>query len=153
MERYIFTIGLFIILLISIILIYRLILKLIQLKHNKNIILADTVIRDTHYKEDEIIDHLDYIIKEALEEYITLKITPKKIYYINSAEESKIIKYLSDEVPNRISKTLMMHLSFIYDKDFIGIFLGKHIYMVVLNYVLEFNTNNKINQESKKENV
>lgn len=103
---------------------------------------SDVVIRDTKYSEEEIIKHLDYVITEALDEYVMLNISPKNIYYINTKLENQIVEYLSEEIPTRISKTLITHLSFIYDNEYIGTFLGKHIYMLVLNYCLNFNINN-----------
>lgn len=100
---------------------------------------SDTVIRDTKYNEEEIIGHLDYIIKEVLDEYNVLHIAPKQIFYINSKLEKEIITYVSDEVPKRLSNVLLTHLSFIYNKDYIGTFIGMRIYMTILNWVLEFN--------------
>ena len=45
---------------------------------------SDVVIRDTKYSEEEIIKHLDYVITEALDEYVMLNISPKNIYYIKT---------------------------------------------------------------------
>lgn len=107
---------------------------------------SDIIIRDTSYNEETIINHLDYIINEALDEYVLLNITPKHIYYINSKIENEIMVYLSEEVPKRISKTLLTHLSFIYDNEYVGEFIGKHIYLILLNYVLTYNINNEISE-------
>lgn len=104
-----------------------------------NILNSDIAIRDTNYNEEEIIKHLDYIINEALDEYNVLILAPKQIFYINSKIEKEIIDYLSEEIPKRISKVLMTHLTFIYNDSYIGTFIGRRIYMIVLNWVLEFN--------------
>ena len=104
-----------------------------------NALKSDMIIRDTKYDEETIIAHLDYIINEALDEYNILHITPKQIYYINSKLETEIIEYLIDEIPKRLSKTLITHLNFIYNESYVGAFIGMRIYMTVLNWVLEFN--------------
>lgn len=104
-----------------------------------NSLKSDMIIRDTKYDEEVIIAHLDYIINEALDEYNILYITPKQTYYINSKLETEIINYLTDEIPKRLSKTLVTHLNFIYNESYVGTFIGMRIYMTVLNWVLEFN--------------
>lgn len=104
-----------------------------------NSLKSDMIIRDTKYDEEVIIAHLDYIINEALDEYNILYITPKQTYYINSKLETEIINYLTDEIPKRLSKTLITHLNFIYNESYVGTFIGMRIYMTVLNWVLEFN--------------
>lgn len=135
---------------IVIILVYRLVKISINEVVRRTSIKSDVTIRDTVYKEDDIIGHLDYIISEALDEYVLLNIKPKNVYYINTKLENKMIDYLSEEVPKRISKTLLTHLSFIYNSDYVGEFIGKHIYMVVLNYVLSYNINNSDDDTIKK---
>ena len=112
---------------VVIILIYNLINKALNIFIKKISLESDIIIRDTQYKEDDIVNHLDYIIKEALDEYIILNIKPKEIYYINTKLENAIIEYLSEEIPRRLSKTLITHLSFIYNNEYIGEFIGKHI--------------------------
>ena len=124
---------------IVIILIYKLLNKGLNIFIRKISLESDALIKDTQYKEDDIINHLDYIIKEALDEYIILNIKPKEMYYINTKLENSIIEYLSMEIPRRLSKTLITHLSFIYNNEYIGEFIGKHIYIIVLDYVLEYN--------------
>lgn len=124
---------------VVIILIYNLINKALNIFIKKISLESDIIIRDTQYKEDDIVNHLDYIIKEALDEYIILNIKPKEIYYINTKLENAIIEYLSEEIPRRLSKTLITHLSFIYNNEYIGEFIGKHIYIIVLDYVLLYN--------------
>ena len=80
---------------VVIILIYNLINKALNIFIKKISLESDIIIRDTQYKEDDIVNHLDYIIKEALDEYIILNIKPKEIYYINTKLENAIIEYLS----------------------------------------------------------
>lgn len=124
---------------VVIIMLYDLAKKIIN-TYARNIALkSDVIIRDTQYKEEDIIKHLDYIIKETLDEYIVFNIRPKQIYYINNKMEKQIIDYLSEEIPKRLSKTLLTHLSFIYNSDYVGEFIGRHIYMIVLEYVLDYN--------------
>lgn len=103
----------------------------------------DSLVQSTKYSEEEIIKHLDFIITEALDEYVLFELSPKNIYYINIKLEDEIIKHLSEEVPKRISKTLFTHLSFIYNSDYIGEYIGKRIYVTVLNYVCTFNVQNE----------
>lgn len=125
--------------LVIIIMLYDLTKKIIN-TYARNIALkSDVIIRDTQYKEEDIIKHLDYIIKETLDEYILLQIRPKQIFYINNKIETEIINYLLEEIPKRLSKTLLTHLSFIYNSDYVGEFIGRHIYMIVLEYVLDYN--------------
>jgi hypothetical protein len=121
------------------ILVYNTVNKLISYLRAKNSVTVDTMIRDTKYDEDEIIKHLDYIISEALSEYVILYINPQNVFYINSKLEDTMVEHLTEEVPKRLSKVLLTQLTFIYDEDYIGAFLGKHIYMTVVDYVLSYN--------------
>ena len=127
---------------IVIFLAYKLINKYIEIKSYASSIQRNAVIRDTKYSEEEIIGHLDYIIKEALDEYVLFYITPKNIYYINTKMENEIITALAQKIPERLSPTLMHHLGYIYDDYYLGDFIGGRIYMVIMNYVIEFNINN-----------
>ena len=105
----------------------------------KNGVAVDTMIRDTKYDEEEIIKHLDYIINEALSEYVVFNINPQNVFYINSKMENEIIEHLTEEIPKRLSHTLVTQLSVIYDDDYIGTFVGRHIYMMVVDFVISFN--------------
>lgn len=116
--------------------------KIFIKKIKSNITNEPTHNYDADYSEDKILAHLDYIIKEALDEYVLLHIEPKQIYYITNVMENDIRKYVSDEIPKRISPTLIHQLKYIYSKDHIPAFLGTRIYMTVLNYVIEFNLQN-----------
>jgi hypothetical protein len=51
------------------------------------------------------------------------------------------VEYLVDVIPERISPALMAKLSLVYNRSYIPKFLGEHIYMIVTNYVLDFNLN------------
>lgn len=128
---------------IVVIMAYKLIDKYINIIVRKYVLDVDKNIKNTNYDESKTIEHLDYIIDEALTEYVLLNIKPKDIYYINSKIENEIVNYLKTEVPKRLSKTLITHLSFIYNNDYVGEFIGKHIYMTVLEYVLKYNQLNE----------
>ena len=112
----------------------------LTIEADRNTIEADKIIRDTEYKEEDVIAHLDYIIKEALDEYTLLYLVPKDIQYINTRLEEEILNYMKEQVPNRISKTLLTHLSFIYNSDYLGDYLAMHIYLAVVDFRLVYNT-------------
>jgi len=99
-----------------------------------------SVIISGDYKEDAIIEHLNYVVSEALNQYVLLNIIPQNLYNINTKKEQEIIQYLSEEVPKRLSSDLIRKLSLIYNESYIGTFIGQYIYMTVANYVLEFNS-------------
>lgn len=118
---------------------YRIINKIIisifdyiSIKHN-------TMLRDIDYDEEKILKHLNYIIDEALTEYIVLNVKSKDIPYINTNIENEIREYLSEEVPKRLSDVLIAHLGYVYNKDFIGTYIGRQIYMTVVNYRVNYN--------------
>ena len=97
-------------------------------------------ILSSDYKEDAIIEHLNYVVSEALNQYVLLNIIPQNLYNINTKKEQEIIQYLSEEVPKRLSSDLIRKLSLIYNESYVGTFIGQYIYMTVANYVLEFNS-------------
>lgn len=131
---------------VAIIMIYRLLNKMYNLKMTNT---RDKYLLEAAYKEDEIIGHLDYIINEALDQYVIFNIQPKNLYYINTKLETEIINYLSEKVPERLSSTLMDRLKLIYNNNYIGEFIGSRIYMIVLNYVLEYNVKNSPDDNAK----
>lgn len=98
------------------------------------------------YSEEDIINHLNYIINETLNNYIIMNIKPKNIYYITNAIENDINTALAELVPQKISPILYSQLSMIYDPNYIGRAIGEQIYMVVLNYVLNYNLENAQNK-------
>lgn len=118
---------------------YRIINTLINAVFNIINIKNEIMIRDIDYDEEKILKHLNYIIEEVLTEYVVLYIKAKDPVYINTAMEDEMVAYLSEEVPKRLSKVLLTHLSYIYDKDFIGTYIGKQIYMNVVNYKTNYN--------------
>lgn len=99
-----------------------------------------SVIISGDYKEDAIIEHLNYVVSEALNQYVLLNIIPQNLYNITTKKEQEIIQYLSEEIPKRLSSDLIRKLSLIYNESYIGTFIGQYIYMTVANYVLEFNS-------------
>lgn len=117
----------------------------INIKRNGNI----NNITSADYEEEKIIAHLDYIIQEALDYYKIMNIDTKSISYINSKIENEILDYLADTVPDRLSRLLLSKLSLIYNPEYINKFIAEHIYMVVTNFVLEFNAINKLNEPSE----
>lgn len=137
---------------IVIFLVYRLCNKAIILLVNRQSIKRAELVRNTKYSEEEIMNHLDFIIKEALEEYVLFNIRPKNIYYINTKLETEIVTDLAENVPGRISSTLMDHLELIYSYEYIGEAIGQRIYLFVVNYVVEFNINNDQISQNKEKN-
>ena len=126
------------------IIVYRVCSRCIDIMARENTIEVDKMLRDTKYKEEDIIKHLDYIITEAIDNYELFRIRPKGVFYINSKIENELLETVSEQVSNRISKTLMVQLSFIYSNDYIGEFIGSHIHLMVTEYVVKFNTNSAI---------
>lgn len=119
-----------------------------QLKE-KNRLESMQPIMTVEYKEDEILNHLDYIIMDALNIYTILNITSKSIYYINSKMEKEMIETIQNEIPEQLSPTLLTKLSYIYNTDYIGKFLGQHIYLVITQFVIDFNTQNGGNAKAE----
>ena len=91
------------------------------------------------FSELEIISHLDFIIDECIDYYVTMNITPKQLYYINNNMETDMVNTLGEIVQERISPTLYSQLSLLYSADQIGIVVGEKIYTKVLEYVISFN--------------
>jgi hypothetical protein len=131
---------------IALLVVYRIASKIVDVMQRKTTIEADKMLRDTNYKEEDIIRHLDYIITEAIDTYELFHIRTNNIFYINSKIENELLATVSDQVSNRISKTLMVQLSFIYSNDYIGEFIGSHIHLMVTEYVLNFNTNSAMEE-------
>lgn len=125
--------------LIAIILLYKTIKRIFIYLAARIELQETSIINEIKYDEKEIMDHLDYIINETIQEYILLNINPNETHYINSKTEQEILKYLQDEIPKRMSATLINKLSFIYDNNFIGEFIGRRIYIATANFVLDFN--------------
>lgn len=118
---------------------YRIIASLIDIIFSNIALKHDLMVRDTKYNEDEIINHLKYIIDETLNEYVIINITAKDIPYITTVIETEIREYLTEEVPKRISNVLLTHLSYIYNDNYVGKFIGIQIYMTVVDYKVRYN--------------
>ena len=98
------------------------------------------------YDEDEIIKHLHRLIIECLENYTLFNITPKNITWIGSKLEEEILNHVQNNIPDRISNTLLNNLSYIYNESYIGKFIGEYIYITVESYILNFNIENGMDQ-------
>ena len=147
MELWMFIkLFLFLLILITFIICYN---RYIRVLNSKHMINRDLEISKLKYSEDDIISHLEYIITEALNEYVLFNIRPKEIFYISNSMESEINENLSEEVPKRISPTLYAQLGLIYDNSYIGKMIGTKIYLIVLDYVLNYNLENN----SQKNNI
>ena len=133
----------------AIILGYRILSRLLSAFELYINIKRNTNISNTDYEEEKIIAHLDYIIQEALDYYKIMNIGTKFTTYINSKIENEILDYLADTVPDRLSGLLLSKLSLIYNHEYVNRFIAEHIYMIVTNFVLEFNTVNKLNESSE----
>ena len=53
-----------------------------------------------------------------------------------------MIETITNSVSERISQTLLDELSLIYNKDFVGKFIGEYIYLKVSEFVVMYNTEN-----------
>ena len=89
------------------------------------------------------IEAWDNLIKSALDEYKIFNLNIKNLDYITSKEEQEIIEYMQHEVPSRIPMILLKKLECNINSEFIGTYIGTRIYMIVLDFVLEFNTANQ----------
>lgn len=94
------------------------------------------------YDEKEIIDHLEYLVSEVIDFYAIINLSSANIYYITSKMEKDMIETITNSVSERISQTLLDELSLIYNKDFVGKFIGEYIYLKVSEFVVMYNTEN-----------
>lgn len=102
------------------------------------------------YDENEILGHLDFIVGDTIDSYILLNITSKSIYYINSKMEIAMIKELQETIPERLSPTLLTKLCYIYNKDYIGHYIGQFIYFKITESIIRFNTENGGDAKNEK---
>lgn len=93
--------------------------------------------------DNNAIEVLDNLIRNTLDEYKIFHLNIKKLDYISSKEEQAIIEYMQNEVPSRIPMILLKKLEYNINSEFIGTYMGTRIYMIVLDFVLEFNTANQ----------
>lgn len=94
------------------------------------------------YDEKEIISHLEYLVSEVIDFYAIINLSSANIYYITSKMEKDMIETITNSVSERISQTLLDELSLIYNKDFVGKFIGEYIYLKVSEFVVMYNTEN-----------
>lgn len=92
---------------------------------------------------DSIINELNELIKQILEEYTIIELKPSSIVYIKSDTETEIRQYISEEVSKRISFELLRKLEYVVNPDYVGEFIGKQIYFIVLNFKLQYNAQNE----------
>ena len=106
--------------------------QILQLKEAK-------VISELKINNDAV-EALDVLIKSVLDEYMIFYLNTKELNYIPNKEEEAIIKYMQDNVPSRVPMILLKKLEYNINSEYIGTYIGTRIYMIVLDFVLEFNT-------------
>ena len=132
---------------LGLILLYVIARKFAKIMNSKNLMERDIEMYKMKFSEQEIITHLDFIMTEYLDYYVTMYITPKQVYYINKSMEDEMVKTLSEVIPTRISPTLYSQLSLIYDPSQIPKVIGEKLYLKMLEYVIEFNVQNEYKQK------
>jgi hypothetical protein len=95
--------------------------------------------------DSSALEALDRLIKDVLDEYeiFYLNIKIKESSYISSKEEQEMINFVQEEVGKRISPILLKKLEYNINGDCIGNYIGTRIYMIVLDFVLGYNTSAK----------
>ena len=116
--------------------------KIVKVVNSKNLLMRDIEMFKMKFSEEEILNHLDFIITECLDYYVAMTLTPKGLYYINTQLETEITNNLGEIVSARISPTLYSQLTLIYDPSQISNVIGEKIYTKVLEYVVQFNVQN-----------
>lgn len=94
------------------------------------------------YNEESILAHIDFIIIEALNYYNIMNIASTQTPYISDRIQKELTDFLTNEVPKRISPTLMRKLALMYHPDYISTFIGERIYMSVMAFALNYNQGN-----------
>ena len=79
------------------------------------------------------------MIQETLEEYKVFTLNTKELHYIKSSDEQEIVKYIQESVSKKMSTALLKKLSQSINEDYVGEYIGRRIYLAVLNFVLEYN--------------
>ena len=110
--------------------------QILQLKEAK-------VISELKINNDAV-EALDDLIKSVLDEYMIFYLNTKELNYIPNKEEEAIIKYMQDNVPSRVPMILLKKLEYNINSEYIGAYIGTRIYMIVLDFVLEFNTTKQV---------
>ena len=101
------------------------------------------MIMECDYSEESILAHIDFIIVEALNYYNIMNIASTQIPYISDRIQQELTDYLVNEVPNRVSPTLMKKLTLMYHPDYVSKFIAERIYMTVMSFVLNYNQGNQ----------
>lgn len=89
--------------------------------------------------DDNAFETLDKMIQETLEEYRVFTLNTKELHYIKSSDEQEIVKYIQESVSRKMSTALLKKLSQSINEDYVGEYIGRRIYLAVLNFVLEYN--------------
>ena len=89
--------------------------------------------------DDNAFETLDKMIQETLEEYKVFTLNTKELHYIKSSDEQEIVKYIQESVSKKMSTALLKKLSQSINEDYVGEYIGRRIYLAVLNFVLEYN--------------
>ena len=93
------------------------------------------------YDENKILNHLDFLIMDAITRYNILVLAPRQIFYITDVIQDEIIDYLVNNIPRRISPSLMNKLSLVCNPAELNTYIGEHIHLMVTNFVLNYNIN------------
>lgn len=140
-----FTIA-FILIIIAFILIMVIgswaVIKLVQLKIEKNEILKKQILYNTPLHIDDI-DVLDNIIQEEFNLYQIMNLAHQDNLYINPEMQANIITEVLRNVLDKISPDLYDKLSLYYKKDHIDDIIFNKIKLVIINYTIEINGNYK----------
>lgn len=97
--------------------------------------------------DEEIPAILELIINECFLDYCSLNIELSTNEYMNDEMEAKIRGDLTNKVSQRISPTAITKLSLYYNPRAIGEIIADKIYILVMNYVVDYN---RIKDESIK---
>ena len=105
------------------------------------------------YSEDKIIKHLEFIINDLIQQYTLLQIRSDNIFYIDKNTQNKMFEYVVENIYDRMSESLLMKLSLIYNKNNIGTIIGEYIYMSINDFILNYNLNSSDNIATRFNNT
>ena len=97
-------------------------------------------IHTTSKIDQSIPEILDLIIRESFADYQVKYLLPLDEKYINSEREGQIRKDLANLVTTRISSAAMDKISLFYNIANIADIIADKIYILVMNYVTDHNT-------------
>lgn len=97
---------------------------------------------DINLKLESVDALLEGIIENGLSEYLLENVLYKDIKYITDKIESEINTGVADIVAKRLSNTVMNRLKIYYHEEAIYDVISYKINIIVMNYVLEFNSKN-----------